>query len=49
MNINVEAVYIVSAMIFVTSMGGLGAAWLMLRRDDRLFREEMERRRADRS
>ncbi len=48
MNLNVEALYIVSGMIFLTTMGGLGALWLSVRRDHRIFHEEMERRRADR-
>jgi hypothetical protein len=48
MNINVEAVYILSAKAFLTSAGGMTAVWLMLRHDDREFREKMERLRADR-
>lgn len=48
MNINVEAVMIVSGLVFVTWMGGMVGAWMMLRRNDRVFREEMERIRADR-
>ncbi len=48
MNINVDAVLIVSGMIFLAWAGGMGALVLMGRRDDREFREEMERIRADR-
>ncbi|HEX8486114.1 hypothetical protein [Sphingomonas sp.] len=48
MNINVDAVLIVSGMIFLTWVGGMGALMLMGRRNDREFREEMDRIRADR-
>lgn len=48
MNVNVEAVYIVSAMIFVTCMGGLAGIWALVRHDDRIFKAKMERHRADR-
>lgn len=44
MNVDTETVLIVSTMIFVTCMGGLGALWMMVRRLDRDIERDMDRR-----
>lgn len=36
MNLNVDALLIVVAMIALASLAGLGAAWLMVSRDHRM-------------
>lgn len=48
MIVNVDAVLVFSGVVFVATMGGLGALWLSVRRGDREYRRKMERWYADR-
>ena len=49
MNANVQAVLILLWIVLAISIGGLASLWLWSRNEDRAFRKEMERIRADRS
>ena len=48
MNANVQAVLILVWIVLAVCIVGLGGLWFWIRRDDREFRERMERIRADR-
>ena len=48
MNANVHAVLILLWIVLAVTFVGLGGMWLWIRSEDREFRKEMERIRADR-